>query len=280
MQAGDEVTITAAVKDILGQIKGGTKDPDAVLTQIKTKLVERRKFNAELKAETDATGWPKNAARQAIVEELVAAKCGKPKNFFNARRGQRSKEQELKDLAAVQAAEAEKKAELKRKAQLQQHVDRAAIVTANLNLTEYSAQNLRLLGFDHAGKVKQPERDRDGRLLSGYAMVAAVYDSVTQRYFVGKSGQGHTNANGAVPVVIWNTICAQTIDVKDDAFGTNCAEVDCLVKAFVARGNAAATHLNELTFVAYKTGEKNLRGPCHTCRAWMVAYGAKYLLPQ
>lgn len=282
MQAPEEILIRTKVQSILGNIRGGTHDIDGILRQVKTKLAEQRAHDAALKAAVDSTGWPKKPVCQSVLEALVAQKCGKRAEYFELARADQRKQKEMKERADALQAEKERKAQDKLRATIEKHVERSAITTGNINLTEYSETNLRLLAGEHADKLTPPTRAADGSITAGVAMAAAVYDRATNRYFVGKSGMGRDNASGNVPAVIWNAILGQTVNVKDDAFGTNCAEVDCLYKAFKARagaGIAPANSLRDMTFVAYKVGEGKCRGPCHTCKAWLTAYHAGILMP-
>jgi len=109
-------------------------------------------------------------------------------------------------------------------------------------------------------------------------MTAAVWDPVTKKYFVGKSGHLVGNGNGYVPPAMWKTIAEEAVDVEDDAFGTNCAEVHCLLKAFEQRAvELRVLSLRDMgVFTAYKPGEMVPRGPCKSCKNWIKKYGATY----
>lgn len=276
------VAINKAVADILGEYKTPRPDPDQTLTHLTGKLKAARVTNNELKAATEASGVPKQLyGGLAHLEALVEKKCGKQPGFFNTKRKEAEVKQKTVDLT--------KKVEEERKEKIDERHERtrekkseqaeAAHKPGNANLGHYDPNNLIALAREQAGKYSPPVRNSNGSILSGVAMAAAVFDSVTNRYFVGKSGHDKRNTNGPVPTLIWQTISSAQVDVKEDAFGMNCAEVHCLIKAFEARTvlQRNVTSLSTLTFVAYKVGEQAHRGPCKTCKSWIQQYGAQFL---
>lgn len=251
MQAPHLTTVGAAAKEILSEIRV-KKDPLTVLAELNKKLPQKSAIK-------DGSGGLRVLQKDDVkdlLEEMAAKSCGQPKFFVDRKAKQLKDDEQARrdaELEKLRQEKAEKSAAIK----LQKHKDQASSGNANINLKEYSEKNLRLLGSEHAKKIN-------------VAMAAAAYDPQTQRYFVGKSGEGHKNGTGNVPAGIWNSIKTD-VDVTDNAFGTNCAEVDCLVKLFDAR-LAAHNNVQDLkgvVFVAYTGGAADSRGPCHSCNGWV-----------
>ena len=260
----DLESIGTAAKDVLKDIKV-KKDPDTVLTELTKKIAQRSAIK-------DAPGGQRLLQRtdvKDLLETLAAQSCGRPKHF-KERKLQQEKDRTQAELQAQQEDARRAKAEHDAQIKIQKHKDQSSTVIANINLATYCEKNLRLLCADHSGKLSADKT----------SMAASAYDPETQRYFVGRSGEGHRNANGFVPAAIWNSIKTE-VDVTDDAFGTNCAEVDCLVKMFAARAAAGngVQDLKGVVFVAYKVAASRCRGPCHSCKGRTRNHGATCLMP-
>jgi hypothetical protein len=61
-----------------------------------------------------------------------------------------------------------------------------------------------------------------------------------------------------------------------DEFGTACAEVACLLKAFARRTapqRATQPPLKDCVFVAWSVTQSKQWNACKTCRAWVAQYG-------
>jgi hypothetical protein len=279
--APEEREILRVAKDILKEIRSPKPDPDQVLETLKTKIKQARMTNNDLRNGTDSTGIPTlTYGGLGRLEGLVEVKCQTRPGFFKTRRAELESKQKTEKLTNEVLEKRKEKIEQRHEHDREKATEKAmaAHQKGNVHLAHYDENNLLAVARDHAGALTPPERNDDGTIKSGVAMAAAVFDATTNTYFVGRSGHGKNNGNGHVPVGIWNTILSSQVDPSDDAFGKNCAEVDCLLKAFAARAPAQRVPpLTGLTFVAYKVGENKHRGPCKTCKSWILQYGAKYL---
>jgi len=103
------------------------------------------------------------------------------------------------------------------------------------------------------------------------AMVAVMYDTVSQRWFVGHTGRG--TGQGLIPAAIWNTIPTE-INADSYRFGRTCAEVDCLRQAYANRQPGDQTRpLESSVFAAYSPLERRFRPPCMACARWIGESG-------
>jgi len=66
----------------------------------------------------------------------------------------------------------------------------------------------------------------------------------------------------------------------DWAFGWNCAEVECVIKAYRGSNPRRALDLKGCFFIAYSVATPpGLYGACRTCRDWITALGGKFHSP-
>ncbi|SOE87735.1 hypothetical protein SAMN05446935_8392 [Burkholderia sp. YR290] len=276
------LAINQAVKGILDEMRSPKLDPDKTLSDLKVKLKAARLTNNVLKSATDSSGVPLGKyGGSDVLETFVEKKCSKQPGFFKKQRNEAEIKKKAEDLSnkveEERRANIQERHEKEREKKIEQA--QAAHNKGNRDLGHYDQANLIALAKEQAGISSPPVRNSDGSIISGVAMVAAMFDPITNMYFTGRSGHDKGNSKGHVPTLIWNTITSAQVDVKDDAFGKNCAEVDCLLKAFAERlpAQRTVTSLAGLTFVAYKVGEQVHRGPCKTCKSWIKYYGANFV---
>lgn len=110
--------------------------------------------------------------------------------------------------------------------------------------------------------------------LPNATVTCQMWDAETKAWYTGHSGHG--KGQGEVPDSIWSKIPDATPeDFKDWAFGKNCAEVDCVIRAFHA--GKAANNLESCYFVAYHIPSRRFIGPCKTCKTWVpLSRGRSY----
>lgn len=116
------------------------------------------------------------------------------------------------------------------------------------------------------------------------ATVAVMWDPYTEQWYNGHSNHDIKAAKTEVPSDISTLIAKQTIDQKDWAFGWNCAEVGCLIKAFQ---NGKIIHVKEkhrwlegCYFIAWNIPNQQYYGACKTCKNWIKEFGGEYYSPQ
>lgn len=118
---------------------------------------------------------------------------------------------------------------------------------------------------------------RDARVKRG-PTIAVMWDPETGRWYHGSCAHGIPNTNTAVPGVIRNYINSLEVAPDEWAFGWNCAEVECLVKAY--QGGKRQQNLRGCYFIAYSVASpQGFYGACRTCRNWIRHFGGDYMQP-
>ncbi|HEX2570561.1 MAG TPA: hypothetical protein VH877_13480 [Polyangia bacterium] len=101
-------------------------------------------------------------------------------------------------------------------------------------------------------------------------VICEMWDPETGVWYFGRSKHGQ--ALDKLPKAIRDGIPkVDQEDLKDWCFGKNCAEVECIIKAY-ASGKKKQT-LEGCYFIAYHQVQKKKVGPCHTCKQWIAAFG-------
>jgi hypothetical protein len=95
-------------------------------------------------------------------------------------------------------------------------------------------------------------------------VVGWMWDTETGSWYDGKSG--HQSGPGKVPKDIWGQIIAMKPDPDDSVFGRNCAEVQCIVKAYERKRKP---DLTGCYFFAMNVKARSIYGPCRSCTSWI-----------
>lgn len=108
---------------------------------------------------------------------------------------------------------------------------------------------------------------------SGGVISCVMYDPVTGNHYRGRCGWNAQQGN--IPALVWDEI---PDDSNPDAykFGKNCAEVQCVSKAYDARSvTQRQSGIEGCVFVAWDTLRKQHKPPCGSCKAWIAKLGAR-----
>jgi len=140
----EAVAVENKAREILKDIKSPKLDPDVVLGTLKTKLIEARKTNDDIKNGTLSTGIPKEQyGGLAFLETLVEAKCSKKAGFFKNRREELERKQKEEDQ--TKKVEAEKQAKIKERHEREREKASAEAeaqhAPGNINLGHYDEVN-------------------------------------------------------------------------------------------------------------------------------------------
>jgi hypothetical protein len=116
---------------------------------------------------------------------------------------------------------------------------------------------------------------RDAKSKSG-PTIAVMWEPETGRWYHGSCRHGLDRAEA--PPGFSARVDKLETDPADWAFGWNCAEVECVVKAY--KSGRKAADLKGCYFIAYSVATpRGLYGACRTCRTWIADLGAKSYSP-
>lgn len=134
----------------------------------------------------------------------------------------------------------------------------------------------------------QARNDTPATTLTGElpTMCCIMYDRVTNIFHFGRSGKKDKDltklndlSDGHKDSIIFHL---NQVDNGDNAYGVNCAEIDCLIKLLAKRnqqGKLTKIAPNEVYSYAYTTIGKNPTLPCYTCNGWTKALFIKCYRP-
>ncbi|MEQ9371385.1 MAG: hypothetical protein RIG63_20515 [Coleofasciculus chthonoplastes F3-SA18-01] len=125
------------------------------------------------------------------------------------------------------------------------------------------------------------------------SMVAAMYDIVTDKWFIGYSGHKVKNQDNHILESI-KSLIPQHENREHYQFGWGCAEVHCLKLAYEERYNTGRKEgqdyigIKDCVFAAYspidwnsKTNKKGRpRPPCNGCLSWLKKCGTRWNAPK
>ena len=152
-------------------------------------------------------------------------------------------------------------------AKTQLHKEKAKVAPPAKDSVEYGIS----LATHQIGKVNMPT-------------IAYMWESESQTWIYGKCKHGHGSKDAtlaAVPNEIIKRIDAgaKLFDPEQYIFGWNCAEVECIIKAYSASTPRQTDDLKDCIFVAANSGREgsgNLMDACHSCRNWITESKGRY----
>ncbi len=157
------------------------------------------------------------------------------------------------------------------------HLNRSYMLSGAQQVTAADVQTEHLTprSLAHAVRLAAPRIHK--RRTSKATVICEMWDAETGAWYAGRSGHGL--GQGQVPQVIWNRVPIVTKEDKSDwSFGRNCAEVECIIKAYGA--GKVANDLRNCYFVSYHTRLGKYIGPCRTCNRWITDSSGQIYRPQ